>query len=452
MAEAKGATNDGTAPFAPWPNPARAWYTICLISFVTMLANIDRNVIGLLIQPMKRDMHLTDTQVGLLTGMAFSLFYLLTGYPVSRISDVRSRKWVIAVGLTIWSIGTAICGLARSFWGMFAARGIVGASESMPGPAALSMMSDLVPPQRLPRAFAVYQLGIGAGQALALIIGGWLLGAFLTMGVNGNVELPLLGSFRAWQLVYVACGLPGLLVAVVWLTTVREPARRDRERQGSVPFREFLRYMMQHRRIFVPMFLGIAIQSIELFGIYQWRVPMFERTYGWAPQIAGPRFGYISIASMPFSLFAGTWLAEHLIKKRDPSSMLRIFVIGNSIYLPFAIAAPLMPDPWLCYAMLFVGTLVLGITGPAINSSIQFVTPNEMRGQVSSLYLITISVVGTWFGPLFIGLISDFILRDESLLRYAMSGFALVMGPAAILLMWLAMKPFGEEVRRRGVI
>jgi predicted MFS family arabinose efflux permease len=143
-----------------WPSPARAWYMIWLIAFVTLLSNVDATVINVLIQPIKHDWHLTDFAVSMLTSAAYTVPYLLTGYPISMISDVRSRKIVLGIGLFFWSFGTVLSGLARGFYSMFGARAVVGASESMPGPAALSMMSDLVPPAKLPRAFAVYSAGI----------------------------------------------------------------------------------------------------------------------------------------------------------------------------------------------------------------------------------------------------------------------------------------------------
>jgi MFS family permease len=434
-----------------WPSPVRAWYTIWLIAFVTMLSNIDASVVNVLLQPIKRDLHVSDFALSLLASAAYTIPYLLTGYPVSRISDVRSRKWVLGIGLFFWSFGTVLSGLARGFYALLGARAVVGSSEALPGPAALSMMSDLVPPAKLPRAFAIYSFGIGVGMALAQLLGGLLLGHFLRIGHDGNVDVPLLGSFRAWQLVFITLGLPGLVTFVVWVTTVREPARRGRDRCDSVPIADVLRYLAQHRAIFVPMLLSIILGSIELFGAATWRIPMFERTYGWSPAMAGFWFGLVSITTMPFSLTGGTLLAEHLIRKGDAGAMLRISFFADLCYFPFAVLAPLMPNAWLAFGMLFLAAAVLGISSPALNAAIQFVTPNEMRGQISALYLVTIRL-GTLLGPIIVASVSDFFLRDESLLNYAMCIFALAFGPLTILLKWMAVKPFGAEVRRRGVI
>jgi MFS family permease len=436
---------------APWPDPVRAWYTIWLIAFVTLLSNVDATVINVLIQPIKHDLHLSDFAVSMLTSAAYTVPYLLTGYPVSRISDVHSRRWVLGIGLFFWSLGTVLSGLARGFNAMFGARAVVGSSESLPGPAALSMMSDLVPPAKLPRAFAVYSAGIGIGMALGQLLGGLLLGHFLKVGHDGNVVVPLLGSVRAWQLVFITLGLPGLVTVVLWMTTVREPVRRGRDRPEAVPILDVLRYLAKHRAIFLPMFLSIILSSIELFGAATWRIPMFERTYGWSAASAGFWFGLVTITTMPFSLTGGTMLAEHLIRKGDAGAMLRISFLADLCYFPFSVLAPLMPNPWLSFGMLFTAAAILGISSPALNAAIQFVAPNEMRGQISALYLVTIRL-GTLLGPIIVASVSDFFLKDESHLNYAMSLFALCLGPVTIWLRWLSVKPFGTEVRRRGVI
>lgn len=430
-----------------WPSRGRAWYTIWLIAFVTLLSNIDRSIINLLVEPMKRDLVLTDTQVSLIIGMAFSLFYLLTGFPMSRVSDVRSRKWVLAGGLIAWSAATAACGFARTFTQMFIARGVVGAAESLPGPASMSMISDLVPREKLPRAFAIYQLGIGFGQNAALIIGGLLLAFFA--GID-RVVLPIAGEMAPWEMVFFCCGVPGLLVAVLWIVTVKDPVRRGRKHKGTVPFKEVVRYLRAHRSLYLPMFASVAIGAIEIMGASAWRPAMFERTYGWTPAFIGPLYGTTQILLMPVSLIAGTLLAEHLLKRNDPRAMLRVSVIASSLSLPLIVVAPLMPNPWACFALMIIGMMMHGMAAPALNSAIQFVTPNEFRAQVSSLYLYTVSVVGTWCGPLIIGLISDFVLKDPAMLRYAMSGFALVLGPFAIACMWLAMNAYGRVMEERA--
>jgi len=430
-----------------WQATASSWYTVWLIALVTMLSNIDRSIINLLVQPIKRDLLLSDTEISLIIGLAFSLFYMLIGLPMSRVSDVKSRKIVLSCGLVIWSLATALCGAAKSFGQLFAARGLVGGAESVAGPASMSMISDLVPRHRLPRAFAIYQLGISAGQAGALFFGGLLVALFLKLG---PIEVPILGLAREWQLVFLVCAIPGLLTALLFLLTVREPVRRNRRTAGSVPLREVWRYLFANRALYVPLFLSIAVGSIETVGLMTWRPAFYERTYGWLPNQVGPLLGLSLLVSTPIALIAGTWLAEFMSKRGNPNALLRVCFFTQAVAAPFAIMAPLMPSPWLAFGCGVIASIFGLMSAPAQNSAIQTVTPNEMRAQISALYLFTIGVVGSGLGPLVVALVTDFVLKDESMLRYSMSGFALIMAPGGAYLMWRAVRPYGRAVAAQG--
>ena len=429
----------------PWPAPAKAWYTVGLIAFVTMLSNVDRSIVNLLVEPIKRDLLLSDTQISLIIGLAFSLFYMLVGLPMARVSDVKSRRIILAMGLSNWSLATAACGLAKSFAQLFVARGIVGGAESVAGPASMSLISDLVPRDKLPRAFAIYQLGISAGQAGALFFGGILLAFFIQFG---PIHLPIMGLAREWQLVFLACAIPGLLTALLFLLTVREPVRRNRHVTGSVPLREVGRYLWKHRTLFVPLLLSIGIGSIETMGLMTWRPAFYERTYGWGPQQIGPLLALSLLISTPLALTIGTWFAEFMDKRGHDDAMVRVCAITQALSAPFAIAAPLMPSAWLAFGCGIFASVFGLMSAPAQNSAIQIIVPNEMRAQISAIYLFTISVIGSGLGPLVVALTTDFFFRDEAMLRYSMSGFALIMAPGGALLMWLAIRPYGDAVRR----
>ncbi|HWJ69396.1 MAG TPA: MFS transporter [Sphingobium sp.] len=433
----------------PWPNARAAWYTVSLIATVHMLSMLDRSIINLLVQPIKRDLALSDTEMSLIIGFAFSGAYGLFGLPMARLADHRSRKMILVIGLAVWSIATALCGAARQFAHLFIARSVVGGAESVAGPSSMSMISDLVPPEKLPRAFAIYQLGISAGAAGALFVGGLLVAFFAAVG---PIRLPLVGVARDWQLVLLICALPGLLTALIFFLTVREPVRRNRRTSGSVPLRDVGRFLGRNKLLFILLFLSLGIGAIENFGLMAWRPAFYERTYGWGPQQIGPLLALSLVMSVPVALISGTWLAEFMNKKGHVDAMVRVCCLTQVLSAPFAIAGPLMPDPWLA---LICGTLasMFGLMGaPAQNSAIQMVTPNEMRAQISALYLLTISVVGTGLGPLAIALITDFGFGHEGSLRYSMATIAGLLAPGGAFLMYLAIRPYGRAVAdaRRG--
>jgi MFS family permease len=439
------------------PEPARAsdvsvkvisnphWYTVFMLALVAMLAQIDRGVVSLVVQPMKRDLDLSDTQVSILIGFAFTFFYALVGPPISRVADRGVRKTVISASLAIWSVGTALCGLAQSFWTFFFARAVVGGAESGSSPASLSMIADVVPRERLPRAFAIYNSGVMGGMALSLVFGGLLLGMLADVP---SIEVPGIGAIHNWHLVFMILGLPGLLVAALIMITVPEPQRRGARRPGGYPLREVFGFLRANRKMHLPLLLGVLIMSMQTFGMSAWGPAFYERTYGWGPAVVGPLLGLVTLGSSIAGLFVGARVCE-VLSKRYEDANLRVLMLAQILSLPFVAIAPLMPSPWLALAFSAIGGMLAGMGGPAYNAALQLSTPNEMRAQINALYLFTIAAVGGGLGPLFIALLTDFVAQSEAALRYVLVAFRLVLGPLDAFLIWMAIAPYGKAYRQR---
>lgn len=424
----------------------RGWYTVAMMALVVMLAQIDRNIISLMVQPMKRDLGLSDTEVGLLTGLAFSVTYALIGPPVSRIADRGFRKRVVAASLSIWSVATSACGMAQNFWQFFLGRAVIGGAESASSPAALSMIADLIPRHKLPRAYAIYNTGFMAGGALALTLGGLLLGHLADME---PIRISGIGTIRDWQVVMIILGLPGVLVAAVIALTVPEPQRRKGHKPKGYPLREVFQFISDNRRMHIPLILGILLNSMQTFGAVAWVAAFYERTYGWGPATAGPILGPINMMAALAGLFGGAWLAEWIGKRRDDANILVLF-LANLLSIPFIVVQPLMPGPWLALGMGAVGGAIASMGGAGYNSALQVSTPNAMRGQINALYLFIIAAVGGTLGPLMIGMLTDFVAGKEEDLRYVLVGFRLVLAPLDALLIWLAVRPYGKAVQARN--
>lgn len=423
----------------------RNWYTVCVLSLVAMLAQIDRGVISLVVEPMKRDLGLSDTEVSLLIGFAFTFFYAMVGPPISRVADRGVRKTVIAASLSIWSVGTALCGLAQSFWGFFFARAIVGGAESGSSPASLSMIADLVPRDRVPRAFAIYNSGVMGGMALSLVLGGLLLGLLEHVP---PIHVPGIGAIHNWHMVFMILGLPGLLVAALIMITVPEPRRKGGRRPGGYPLREVYGFLRTNRKMHLPLLLGVLIMSMQSFGMAAWGPAFYHRTYGWGPEVVGPMLGMVTLGSSLTGLFIGARFAEWLGTRRDDAN-LRVLFLAQVLSLPFVAAAPLMPTPGLALTLTAIGGVLAGMGGPAYNAALQLSTPNEMRAQINALYLFTIAAIGGGLGPLLIALLTDFVAQSEAALRYVLVGFRLVLGPLDAWLIWMAIAPYGRAYRER---
>jgi MFS family permease len=224
--------------------------------------------------------------------------------------------------------------------------------------------------------------------------------------------------------------------------------RHGRTRAGNVPIREVAHYLRDHWRIYLPMLLSIALASIENFGMVAWRPAFFERTYGWGPEIAGPLIGLMMLIATPLGLTLGTMLAEALIRRGRDDAMLRVVFFAHALSVPLAVAMPLMPSPWLAFAVGLMASTAASMSAPGQNSAIQLITPNEMRGQINAVYLFAIGVIGGGFGPTAIALLTDRLFQDEAMLRYAMALFTAMAGPVGIGLIWLTLRPFGAAVRK----
>ncbi len=437
--------SEPAAPAAVATSHPRGWYIVYMTGVVAIMSQIDRGILSLFVQPMKRDFGLTDTQVSMLIGFAFTFFYVVAGPPLSRIADRGVRKTVISGCLAVWSVATACCGIAQNFWVLFCARAVIGGSESGCGPASLSMIADAVPRERLPRAYAIYNSGFSGGQALSLLIGGVLIGLLAKVP---PLELPGIGVIHSWQLVFILVGIPGVLVAAVFAMTVPEPVRRGATRPGGYPLREVFASVLSQRALHVPFICGTLFMSLQNYGLPAWLPAFYERTYGWGPAKIGPLLGTITLAASTLGLFAGARLCEVLGKRHDDANM-RVLFLAQILAVPLYVLQPLMPNPWLALGFGAIGTFISVMGGPAYNAALNIATPNEMRGQVNVMYFIFMNAIAGSLGPTLVALVTDYVAHSEADLRYVLSGFRLVLGPLAALSMWKAMVPYARVYRQR---
>jgi MFS family permease len=429
-----------------WPTSGTAWYTVFVVALTVMFAQLDLGIMSLLVGPIKHDLHLTDTSMSLLLGPAFALFYTFIGIPVARYIDRNRRTIILSIGLGLWSLATACCGIAQGFAQLFVCRVGVGAGEAVNGPAVFSLIADSFPKERLPRAIAVMQLGVVAGTGLSLLIGGVVIDLLLA---RPPIALGGLIVIHSWQLVFIAVGLPGLAVALLVATTVREPRRRGLEAVGqiNVSLSAVVRYLAGKWRIFAPMFGGLTLGALAL-GTQAWMPAFYQRTYGWQPARIGVVTGIMQLAATPLGLLIGVRFAEMFDRRRLEDAPLRTVIISRLIGIPAQIALPLMPSPWLAVGCAAIAAFSLGFGGASQNAALQIVTPNQMRGQVTALYLFIFNVIGMGLGPTVAALLTDYVFRAESELRYALVTMQAVIGPISLAIIWLGVKPYVREVLR----
>jgi MFS family permease len=423
-----------------WPSPRAGWYAVFVLSLTLLVNFLDRGIIALLVPQIKADLLLTDTQLSLIMGFAFVMFYMIAGLPIARHADKGNRRNLIALGMALWGGATALCGFARSFGALFAFRVGVGVGEACTGPASYSLLGDYFPPAKLPRAIAALNFGFIAGNGLAILIGGTLVSLLASAG---HIALPFFGELRVWQAAFIIVGIPGLLVSLLMLT-VREPERR--QLGAPPPLREVMRFVIDHNTVYLPLILGISLNTIVAVGHASWGPAFYMRTYHWDVARVGLVSGLTFLLVMPFGVMIGGTLAERWSKAGKVDANMRVTLLALALSFPFMLVSPLMPNGWLAAGCGAIGLFFTSwLFGPQ-NAAIQTVTPGRMRGMVTALVLFGFNVIGYGLGPTVLALFTDYVFHDPNQIRYAMVACYAIISPIAFLILWLGLKPYGRAV------
>jgi len=441
MANMSGPDSAGDSTY---PSPVAAWYGVGVLMVAYTLSFIDRYVIALLIQPIKQDLILTDTQIGLLSGLAFAIFYTTLGIPIGRLADRYDRRRIISIGIFAWSLMTAACGLTRGFWQLFAARVGVGVGEAALSPAAFSLIADSFTADRLGRALSVYSAGVYLGSGLAFIIGGAVIQLVLN---TPDVSLPIIGAVSAWQLTFIYVGLPGLFVSL-WIFTITEPGRRNvghADAAAGIPVGEVIQFMRSSWRAFGSHFLGFSLLVLVFNVVVIWSPAFLGRVHGMSASNAGYSLGLIIAVFGSAGIIAGGWLADKMGSRGHTDATMRTGIIAAIGLTPFVILLPFMPNASLTL-ILYVPLMFLSSFGfGAAVAALQLITPNEMRGQVSAVYLFMINLIGIGLGPFLTGWVTDALFADEAAVGFSIALVAGISAPIAALILWSGLSDYRQR-------
>lgn len=421
------------------PQPLRLVLAVLLVVYVFNF--LDRQIVNILAEPIRRDLGLSDTQIGLMTGIAFAAFYTCLGIPIARYADrpATNRVGLIAGALVIWSGMTALCGQAQNFVQLLLARIGVGVGEAGCTPAAHSLIADMVPPEKRASALAIYAMGIPIGTLLGMLIGGLLADAY------------------GWRAAFMVVGLPGIALAGVVVLLIRDPRRAPAAISAAsaaaprraLSNREALAEILGSRAFVLLLAAGSAAAFLS-YGKATWTTIFFQRTHGLSAGETGFWFGIWGGIAAIAGTYAGGWLADRF-GKDNRQHVLTAPAIGFAAAVPLSISAYFMTDWRWALALLMIPTLLNSLYyGPCFSSAQGLVKP-EARAMASAVLLFSQNLIGLGLGPLFFGMLSDWIkpLAGGDSVRWVLYGAA-VIGFIPAYFFWRASLRLNEELDRKG--
>jgi MFS family permease len=436
--EARRRMSYASDPAAP-PSRARGTLLLALLFLAYMLSFLDRQIIALMVDPIKRDLGLDDLQFSLLHGLGFGVFFALAGLPIAIAADRVSRTRIIAAGVAGWSVATSLCGLAQSFATLFLCRVGVGVGEAALAPAAYSLIADSFDRRRLPLAMAVFSTGSTLGSGLALLAGGELLAA---LGRLARPSGSWAAAFEPWQLAFILAGLPGFALAALVLL-LREPPR---PRATGVVWRGQIKAGFGHMRANLRLYGGltacITFTTALSSGFIMWFPALLMRSHGLAVEEAGREFGIRFAVFATLGVLAGGWCVGWLQARIGQRAYCRfiaaaVAIAGTAYALAGAAHGTAGALAWVALAIFATQSLA----GVAI-AALQIVTPPGIRAQCSAVFLLSVNLLGYGLGAPLVAAAGKLVFAGAAPLGPALMLVALLLAPLALASIMLAARPF----------
>lgn len=430
------------------------WYVVIICMVAYILSFVDRQILSLMIEPIKADLMLSDTQFSLLQGLAFSLFYAFMGVPIAALADKKSRVKIISVGIAFWSLATAACGLSKNFIQMFLARLSVGAGEAALSPAFYSIVADLFPKHKLGRALGVYAIGAFIGSGLAFLIGGYVIGLLKDVSF---ITLPVIGEIKTWQLTFMIVGLPGVLLALLMILTVREPERKGLKMDANgvavkASFKNSMGFIKTHKKTFFCHFIGFSFYTMMLYSLLGWAPAYYMRHFALDASQTGYILGsIILVANTSGALFCG-WLIDFFSKRGYSDAAIRAGAIGCAALIIPSVLFTQVNNMQLSFALIFVAMFFSTFPIPASAAATQMLTPNQLRSQVSAKFLLISNLIALGVGTTAVALITDRYYENTLMVGNSISIVNAIAGLVGVFLLYKGCQYYRESMKVEKLI
>ena len=413
----------------PWPPEHEARRAVLVLMVAYIFSYIDRQILAMLVGPIKADLGVTDFELSLLNGLAFAVCFTVLGiWPVGQWADRGNRRNLAAAGVFLWSLMTAVCGRVTSYAGLFVARVGVGVGEATLAPAAYSMIADYVPPARRGRALGLFSMGIYFGIGVAIMVTGLVVQAVGSMPV---MHWPVIGEVRGWQVAFLILGPPGMLVSL-WLLTVREPVRRETAAATTVVrYADVWRRIREHAGFYANLIFGVSMLTLTFNAVAFWIPAHLLRVHELSPLQVAFSYGPIMFVAGSLGILAGGVLADRWRSAGRADAELQVVLCGALALGPLVIAAFQLRDATLAIALLAPLLFVTSFPFGAASAALQMVTPNRFRARTSAIYLLVINLLGIGLGSSAASFVSDVVLQDEQRIGDGVTAVAAIAAPLA---------------------
>lgn len=418
-----------------------AWYVVVLLALAYAFSLLDRWILTLVVEPVKAQFQVTDQQMGILLGPVFALFYVLFGLPFGWLADRHNRKKIIGFAMLFWCAMTSCSGFAKTFAQLTAARFGVGAGEAALTPAGSSLVCDLFPREEQSRAISVFNMGVSFGMGAAYLLGGQIVA---WMQSRPEYVLPVVGPLAPWQMVLVAAGLPGLLIAGLILM-VREPPRGERLTADGPSWPAMREYLRAYWPACLLLCVGQATSPLIGYA-WQWLPTMFSRTWQWTVPEFAFWYGSILLVFGPLGAWLSGWVNSRFLQRGRSDGPYRTAVGWLLCMVILSTAVTLAPSPEIAVWLLVPATLAGAASTPAGAAALVHMTPGDYRARMVSAYIVCINGFGLFVGPLLVGALNDHVFGTQGV-RYSMAAVSFLVGGGLTLTMLLGLGVYGRAVR-----
>ena len=429
----------------PYPSPTYAWFVLALLVLGSLVAFVDRQVVAIVVEPMKEDLGVGDTQIGWLYGV-FALFYAVAALPIAGIADRGSRTRLISVGIFLWSLMTIACGLSRNYWLVFVARIGVGIGEATLTPATTSLVGDYFPRDKIPLALGVFQTGAIIGTGLAFLIGGVVLGYVENAA---PLVLPIVGELHPWQQTFAYVGLPGFILALIFWV-LREPARRTKPgemtgKPSKLLSAELIVFYKTHSTTLVLHHLGFLSLVLMGYAFVFWTVTYFVRIHGMAPAEASQAFGWVFLIAGPFGPIVVALVANSLRARGHLDANIVTGMVGGLLVIPVIVLIQFAPNATVALLLYIPAVILVNSPFGIAAAALPMITPAHLRARVAAIYML-VGSIGMLFGPPLAGFFNEFVFPEEDGMRYSMVTLTTLFGVLGGVLLQLARPHYAQSL------